>query len=108
MTLAIILVLCETISTGSAREANACFSEVMMMVDSSQMGMFGKAGGQFLHACWWLYNLILDAHTLLRFGQANVLAQDDLHVAHSFCLLWLSFEASCLSALNLRLAFLTS
>ena len=44
-------------------------------------------------------------HTLLHFGQTKVWADDDLDAARSFCLLQLSFVASCRSALNLQLAF---
>ena len=41
------------------------------------------------------------------FGQAKLSADDVWEAARSFCLLRLSFTASCLSASNLRLAFLT-
>ena len=42
-----------------------------MVAGSSQTRIFGKVDGQFLHARWWLQNLILDVHTLLYFGQAK-------------------------------------
>ena len=78
-----------------------------MITDSSQTRMFGKVGGQFLHARWWLKSPILDAHTLPHFGQAKVWAEDDRDAARTFRLLRCSFVVSCLSASNLRLAFLT-
>ena len=68
----------------------------------------GKVDGQCLHARWWLQSAILDAQTpALHFAQAKVWADDDLDAARSYCLLRLSFAASCLSASSLRLAFLT-
>ena len=36
---------------------------------SLQTWIFGKADGQFLHALWWLLNLIPSEHTLLHFGR---------------------------------------
>ena len=42
----------------------------------------------------------------LQSGQAKVWAEDDRNVARSFCILRLSFAASCLSMSTLRLAFL--
>ena len=50
---------------------------------------------------------ILDAHPLLHFGQTRVWVEDDWDAARSFCLLRFFFAASCLSASNLQLAFLT-
>ena len=78
-----------------------------MMAYFSQTRIFKKVDGQFVHGRWWLQSLILDVHTLLHFGQAKVLAEDDWDVARSFCLLHLSFAASCLSASNFRLAVFT-
>ena len=78
-----------------------------MMVDSSPMRIWGRSSGQFLHAGWWLWSLVLGAQTLLHFGQAQVGAEEDWDAARSFRLLRLSFAASRLSASNLRLAFLT-
>ena len=78
-----------------------------MIADSSQTRILAKVNGPFLHARWWLWNLILDVHTLLHFGQMKVLAEDNRDATTSFCLLGLSFAASCLSASNFRLAFLT-
>ena len=80
---------------------------VMMMADSSQTRIVGKVDDQLLHARWWLQTRILDAHTLLHFGQAKVWVEDNWDAARSFCLLRLSFAASCLSVSNLQLAFLT-
>ena len=68
---------------------------------------FGKVDGQFLLAHRWLFSLILDVQTLLHFGQAKVWAGNDWDAAHFFSLLRLFFVASCLSASNLWLAFLT-
>ena len=79
----------------------------MMMADASQTRIFGKVDGQFLHARWRLWTPILDAQTLLHFGQAKVWVENDWDAARSVCLFRLSFAASCLSASNLRLAFLT-
>ena len=61
----------------------------MMMADSSQMRIFGKVDGQFLHARLWL-SPILDVQTVLHFGQTKVWAEVDWDAAHSFCLLHLS------------------
>ena len=44
---------------------------------------------------------------LPHFGQAKVWDEDGRDAARSFCLLRFSFEASCLSASNSQLAFLT-
>ena len=68
-----------------------------------------------MHACPCLWCPILDAHILLHFGQAKVWVEDDWDAASSFCFLRLCVCvcvcvcvcASCLSASNLRLAFLT-
>ena len=79
----------------------------LMMAHSLQTRIVGKVDGQFLHACWWLWSLIPDAHTLLHFGQTKVWPEDNWDAAHSFHLLHLSFVASCLSASNLQMAFLT-
>ena len=79
----------------------------MMMAHCSQTKIFGKVDGQLLHAHWWLLRPILDAHTLLHFGQTKVWDEDDRDAARSFCLLRLSFAASYLSASNLQLVFLT-
>ena len=79
----------------------------MMMADSSQMRILGKVDGQFLHAPWWLRRPILDAHTLLHFGQTKVWDEDGRDTARSFCPLRFSFAALCLSASNSQLAFLT-
>ena len=62
---------------------------------------------KFLHACWWLQRPILDAHPLLYFRQTKVWDEDGRNAASSFCLLFFSFAASCLSASYLQLAFLT-
>ena len=64
---------------------------------------------RWLHARWWLWSPIFahDTQTLLHFGQAKVWTEDDWNAARSFCFLRLSFVASCLSASNSRLAFLT-
>ena len=61
----------------------------------------------FLHARWWLQSPILDAHTLLNFGQTKVWDKDDWDAARSFCLLRFSYAALCLSASNSQQAFLT-
>ena len=78
-----------------------------VMADSSQTRILGKLDGQFLHARWWLQCPILDAQTLLHFGQAKVWDEDDWDAARSICLLCFSFAALCLSASNSHLAFLT-
>ena len=39
---------------------------------SSQTRIVWKVDDQFLHACWWLWRLILDAHPLPHFGQTKV------------------------------------
>ena len=79
--------------------------EKRMMADSSQTRTLRKVDGQFLGVRWWLYRPILDVYTLLHFGQTKVWNEDDWDAAHSFCLLRLSFAASCLSDSYLRLAF---
>ena len=79
----------------------------VMIADSSQTRILAKVNGPFLHARWWLWNLILDVHTLLHFGQMKVLAEDNRDATTSFCLLGLSCAASCLSASNFRLAVFT-
>ena len=48
-----------------------------MLADSPRTRILGKVDGQLLHAHWWLQSLILDAHTLLRFEQRRVWAEDD-------------------------------
>ena len=78
------------------------------MAYSSQTRILGKVDGRFLHARWWLKRPILDAHTLVLFGQAKVWVEDDRDdAAHSLCVLQYLLAASCLSASNLQLAFLT-
>ena len=72
-----------------------------------RQGSFGKVDGQLLHARWWLLSAILGVHTLLHFGQTKIWAEDDRDAARSFCHLRFSFAASCLSASNSQLAFLT-
>ena len=67
---------------------------------------FGKVDGQFLHAHCWLYSPVIDVQTQPHFGQVKVWAEIDWDAVRSFCLLCLCFVASCLSASNLRLAFL--
>ena len=71
------------------------------MVDSPQTRILWKVGGQLLHDHWWLDSRILDVQTLLHFGPARLWAEEDWDAARSFCLLRLSFAASCLSASNL-------
>ena len=78
-----------------------------MMAHSSQTRIVGNVDGQFLHARWWLKRPILDAHPLPHFGQTKVWDEDGRDAARSFCLLRFSFAASCLSASNSQLAFLT-
>ena len=68
---------------------------------------FGKVDGQFMHTRWWLQTPILDAHTLLHFGQTKVWVEHDSDAARSPCLLRFFLAASCLSASNLQLAFLS-
>ena len=75
------------------------------MAHSLQMRIVGKVDGQFLHARWWLYRPILDAHTLLHFGQTKVCDEDGRDAACSFCLLHFSFVALCLSATTSQQAF---
>ena len=77
------------------------------MAHSSQTRIVGKVDGQFLHARWWLYRSILNAHPLPHFGQTKVLGKDGRDAACSFCLLRFSFAALCLSASDSQLAFLT-
>ena len=60
---------------------------MMMTADSLQTRIFRKVDGQLLHVGWWLKSLILDAQTLLHFGQTKVLVKDDWDAACSFCLL---------------------
>ena len=48
-----------------------------MMAYFSQTRIFKKVDGQFVHGRWWLQSLILDVHTLLRFEQRRVWAEDD-------------------------------
>ena len=79
----------------------------MMTAHFSQMRILGKVDGPFLHTCWWLQRLILDALTLLHFGQMKVWVVDDWDAARSSCLLQFSLVASCLSDANLQLDFLT-
>ena len=80
---------------------------MMMMAHSSQTTILGKVDGQFSYARWWLWSPILDAQTLLHFGQTKVWDEDDRDAARSFCLLRFSFAALCLSASNSQLTFLT-
>ena len=89
--------------TGTSKEIKTH----IIMAHSSQTRIAGKIDGQFLHARLWLSRLILDVHTLLHFGQTKVWDEDGRDAARSFCLQRFSFAASCLSASNLRLAFLT-
>ena len=77
------------------------------MADSSQTRIFGKVDGQFLHARWRLWTPILDAQTLLHFGQAKVWVENDWEAARSFYLLRFSFATPCFSTSNLHLAVLT-
>ena len=48
---------------------------------------------------------MLDAQTLLHFGQTKVWVEDDRDAARYFCLLRFSFAASCLSCLELTTGF---
>ena len=72
------------------------------MANSSQTRIWGRL---MVSSCMLVGGcrvLILDAQTLLPFGQAKVWAEDDWDAARSFCLLRLCFilAASCLSASN--------
>ena len=81
------------------------FKVCLMMADSSQTRIFRKVEGQFLHACWWLGDFWCAHPTAL--WTDKLLGLGWLRC----CLLFLppafSFAASCLSASNLWLAFLT-
>ena len=79
----------------------------MIMALPSQTRIVGKVSGQFLHTPWRLQRLILDVHPLQHFGQMKIWDEDGRDAVRSFCLLRFSFAALCLSASNLRLAFLT-
>ena len=77
-----------------------------MMADSSQKTIFGRL---MVGSCTLFGGCRVrfpDAQTVPHFGQAKGWAEDDWDAARSFCLLRLSLAASCLSASNLRLAFL--
>ena len=54
-----------------------------------------KVDGQFLHARWWLQSPMINAHTLLHFGQTKIWAEDDLDAALSAsCVFYLRLHAS--------------
>ena len=78
-----------------------------MMAHSSQTRNVGKVDGQCFRARWWLWRPILDAYPLPHFEQSKVWNEDGRDASRSFCLLRFSFAALCLSASNVRLAFLT-
>ena len=59
----------------------------MVMAHSSQARIVWRGTGQFLHALWWLWSPILDAHPLPYFGQTKVWDEDGKDAARSFCLL---------------------
>ena len=69
--------------------------DAAMIAHSSQTRTVGKTD-QFLHARWWLYKPILDAHPLTHFGQTKVWDEDGRDAAYSFSLLHFSFATLCL------------
>ena len=79
----------------------------MMMAHSSQRRIVEKVDGPLLHARWWPWRPMLDAHPLPHFGQTKVWDEDGRDAARSFCLLRFSLAESCLSASNSQLTFLT-
>ena len=96
----------DSVTNAGVTRPSRCRNRIMMMIaDSSQTRILRRLLGQSLHARWWLWSLFLDAHTLLRFGQTKVWAEDDWDAARSFWLRHLFFAALCLSASNLPLAF---
>ena len=54
-----------------------------MPADYSQTTICWKVDGQFLLARWWLQSPILDAQTVLHFGQGKGWAEDDWDAARS-------------------------
>ena len=56
----------------------------------------GQAEGHLLYVRWWLQSPVLDAQTLLHFGQTKAWAEDDWETARfQFGRQRLSFAALC-------------
>ena len=76
------------------------------MTYSSQRRIVEKVDGPLLHARWWPWRPMLDAHPLPHFGQTKVWDEDGRNAASSVNLLFsFPFAALCLSASNSQLVF---